>query len=404
MKKALFLFLGIFCGLYANSLQEAIEKAAPYDTLKLSAGSYRGNIVITKPLTIIGNSSVIVGENKGSVITIKSDHVILENLTIQNSGQQKTSLDSGVKLLKSSFIQIKGCNFEDVLYGINIELSHHIQIKNNTIRSIDSLSLPQKGNGIKIWYSHDILISDNKTLHVKNNAISFSHHITLKNNHFKNTMFAIYFENSKNISVERNIFQYNSSAIVSMGTYDLKITKNDILSSTGAAGIGIVLGGGRKIMINGNRIRYNAKAFYIDSQFKEQGMQRFITKNEIAYNKEAFHFHQAIKNNTIEYNNIYGNISDVVKDTPNYLTANNSVKYNYWDQYGGFDKDGDGVGDMPYKVYQYSDKLWHFNNKIKFFFASPALSIINFLSKIAPFVPPNLLLEDEKPYMNLIKF
>jgi len=401
MSKFLFLFcFPVF--LFANSLQEAIDKSAPYSTIKLSSGSYKGNIVITKPLKIIGNDSTIVGDNKGSVITLKSDHVILKNLTITNSGRYKPSLDSGVSLKNASYCQIKNCTFQNVLYSINIELSHHIDIQNNTLRSIDAFSISHKGNGLKIWYSHDLFIKNNTILHVKNNAVSFSHHITIKDNIIKNNMFALHFENSKNIIIENNLFQYNSSAIVSMGTYDLRIINNKILSSKGAAAIGIVLGGGKKIKIKQNTIRYNAKAFYIDSQFKEKGMQRFIIKNEIAYNKEAFHFHQAIKNNTIQYNNIFGNISDVVKDTPNYLTALNSIKFNYWDQYGGFDKNHDNIGDTPYKVYQYSDKLWHYNHKVKFFFASPALSLISFLSKIAPFVPPNLLLEDKKPLMNLI--
>jgi general secretion pathway protein F/type IV pilus assembly protein PilC len=40
------------------------------------------------------------------------------------------------------------------------------------------------------------------------------------------------------------------------------------------------------------------------------------------------------------YNKIYGNIDDIVKDIDGSFGISNIVKYNYWDRYTGFDKDG----------------------------------------------------------------
>jgi nitrous oxidase accessory protein NosD len=33
----------------------------------------------------------------------------------------------------------------------------------------------------------------------------------------------------------------------------------------------------------------------------------------------------------------------------------NDWRDNYWDEYAGFDRNGDGVGDLPYEVYAYAD-------------------------------------------------
>ncbi len=43
--------------------------------------------------------------------------------------------------------------------------------------------------------------------------------------------------------------------------------------------------------------------------------------------------------------------------------------------------------------------MWMLNPNVKFFYGSPIISIMNFLSKIAPLSEPLKLLEDKKPLM-----
>ena len=76
---------------------------------------------------------------------------------------------------------------------------------------------------------------------------------------------------------------------------------------------------------------------------------------------------------------------------------NNEFTMNFWDNYDGFDRNRDGYGDNTYRLYQYADKLWTYNPSVKFFYGSPVLSLLNFLSKLAPFSEPIFLLEDKQP-------
>jgi nitrous oxidase accessory protein len=184
-----------------------------------------------------------------------------------------------------------------------------------------------------------------------------------------------------------------------MGAKDTNVSRNMIYSSNGAAGIGVMIGAVANFLFEKNSVRYNAKALYIDGKEKEKGIKRFIIDNEIAYNGEAFHFHATIKDNKIIKNRVYGNIEDVVKDVAGSFDTSNRVMYNYWDRYSGFDRDGDGIGDTPYEVYQYADKLWQYNHTIKFFYASPIMTLLNFLSQLAPFIEPNMIMKDSKPQM-----
>jgi nitrous oxidase accessory protein len=79
-------------------------------------------------------------------------------------------------------------------------------------------------------------------------------------------------------------------------------------------------------------------------------------------------------------------------------TANrNDWRGNSWDDYEGFDRDGDGVGDTPHELYAYADRLWMDVPPAQFFKGSPMLEVLDFLERLAPFSPPQLLARDERP-------
>ena len=395
----IFLFtLFIVTSLYSNILQVAIDNAPSGSTLKLPDGIYRGNIIINKPLTIIGKqkNAVIDGNGYKDVITITSSNVILKNLTIINSGDKMYELNSAIFINKSRNSEISNCKILNSLYGINMLMVEDSIISNNYISS-KKKEISQRGDALKIYYSNNNLIQNNIIDKSRDATFSYSNNNIISNNTFTNNRFALHLTNSHNNTIEENSYIYNSVSIMLMGAKDTKILNNSIKSTKGAAGIGVMIKGVSNLTLKNNIIKFNAKGIYIDSEATEVGMKRDIQNNEISFNKEAIRFHLVIRNNTISNNQFIGNIDDIVKSTRGYKSDSNIVEYNYWDRYSGFDKNGDNIGDKPYYIYQYADQLWHYNNKVKFFYASPIMSLLNFLSKLAPFIEPILLLQDSKP-------
>jgi nitrous oxidase accessory protein len=394
-----FILLCIFIStLFASSLQDAINKASPHSTIKLSSGVYTGNITIDKPLHIIGkkDKTIIKGSGDGTVITINSSDVTLKNLTIRGGGSRMEKLDAGVRINRARNIAVVGCKIVDALYGIDMVMVEDSIIKDNFITSKD-FDISLKGDGLKIYYSHNNIFENNTIKNVRDITLNYSHNNIFKNNRFLYNRYATHLSLSNHNSFMKNIYKYNMVSIMVMGAKDTNITNNIIKSSKGAAGIGVLIAGVSNFHLKYNEIKFNAKAIYIDGKEKARGMKRYISHNDISYNKEALHFHATIKDNTITHNKIYANIDDVIKDTTGGFSKTNVVKYNYWDRYSGFDRDDDGVGDTPHQVYQYASKLWHYNHKVKFFYASPIMSLLDFLAQLAPFVEPTLLLEDESP-------
>lgn len=392
------LLLVFISHLFANPLQEAIDTATPYSTLKLPSGTYRGNITINKPLTVIAKEQgvFIQGSGNGSVITITSSHVTLKNLTISGSGSRMDTIDSGISIEKAKNCEINSCKIIDCLYGIDMNMLSNSVITNNYITS-KKFDLTLRGNALKMYYSHNNKIENNIIENTRDVTLNYSNNNLFKANHFINNRFATHISLSNSNTFIDNTYLYNSVSIMVMGAKDLNITHNTIKSSKGAAGIGVIIKGVSNFIFEHNILKFNAKGIYIDGQEKTKGIKRYINYNEISYNGEALHFHASIKDNSITYNKIFGNIDDVVKDVEGKFASSNIVEYNYWDRYTGFDRDNDNIGDNPHQVYQYADQLWHYNNKIKFFYGSPIMTLMNFLSNLAPFIEPNLIMQDDKP-------
>ena len=234
-------------------------------------------------------------------------------------------------------------------------------------------------------------------INVRDVTLNYSHYNLFEENTFIGNRFATHLSLSNNNRIVKNHYKYNSVGMMFMGAKDTKVIGNEILSSNGAAGIGVMVGEVSNFIFKKNRVSFNAKALYIQGQEKAKGIKRYIIDNELSFNGEAFHFHASIKDNVIIKNKIFSNIDDVVKDAGKNFELTNTVQYNYWDRYEGFDENHDGIGDQAFKAYQYADQLWHYNHQVKFFYASPIMTLLNFLSHLAPFIEPNLIMKDTKP-------
>ena len=397
-KTLLIVSIVLFSQAGANVLQDAIDNAPEGSILKLPAGIYKGNININKPITIMGKEDgvVIDGEQSGTVITIKSSYVTLKNLKIVGSGDRHERLDAAVKISDAKQCEISDCIIEDCLFGIDMQMVDNSIVSNNRISSKD-LDLGLRGDGLRLWYSNDNLIKGNSLIKSRDMVVWYSHGNEIVDNYGKRNRYSLHFMYAGKNIIKNNTYEMNSVGIFFMYSQDSIAIGNVIKSSQGATGMGIGLKDVSNFTLQDNTIIYCAQGLYIDRSPFEPDTRNWILGNKILYNSEAVHFHSLSENNTIKDNIVMGNIEDIVNDSRGSKTNENEILGNYWDNYEGFDKNQDGVGDTPHKVFQYADQLWVYNSDVKFFYGSPVISLLNFLAKLAPFTKPLFLMQDEKP-------
>lgn len=402
MMLARWLVSGCLCvGLvWASALQEAIDNAPKGAVIELGPGEYQGNIVINKPLTIDGKDqrARIVGDGTASVITIRSSNVVLKNLTIEGSGDSHEKIDSAIVAYDANHLSIENNHIRDALFGIDLQQVNRSKIVDNYITS-KPYDLGLRGDGIRLWYAHDNIILGN-TLHKSRDlVIWYSSGNIIEKNLGEYGRYSLHFMYAGKNMVRENIFQYNSVGIFFMYSNGTTAIGNTVRNSIGAFGVGLGMKDASNFTILDNDIIYNARGIYIDQSPFQPDTVNVYERNNILYNSSGIEFQGVRERSIFTHNTIKGNMEAVVNsDTHNRLDIMR-WKNNYWDTYEGFDRDKDGVGDIPFTHYAYADKLWLYNPNIKFFYGSVVMDLLNFLAKMAPFSEPDLLVTDREPLM-----
>jgi nitrous oxidase accessory protein len=385
---------------YENTLQKAIDGARDGSVILLDKGIYRGNIVIDKSLTIDGkdNGAVIMGDGTGSVITLKAGHSTLKNLTVMASGEMHDSIDSCISVSGVNVVKILNNNLNDCLFGINLEQVNRSLIEGNNISS-KPFSLGLKGDGIRLWYSHSNIIRSNRAGGVRDIVFWYSSANRIERNHITNSRYALHFMYADRNTVTGNSFDSNSVGAFFMFSHSSRVLDNIFRNASGSFGIGMGFKECSDFLLSGNTVLYNARGVYIDQSPYQPGTVNTYTNNSLLHNTVGIQFHGTTIGSRFEGNTFRGNITDISNDTPESALWLNSWFMNKWDNYEGFDFDGDGFGDNPMTVSEYADRIMHYKPSVKFFYGSPAMSLLDFLSRLLPFSEPEVLAVDEKPSM-----
>ena len=408
MKKIVLVVLSFSLMLFGNVLQDAIDAAKPGSKLELPAGVYKGNIVINKPLIIDGKNqkAIIEGDGKGTVISVKSSNVTIENLTIRHSGNEHERVDAGISVKNAhgsndSLIRnvtIKNNRIVDCLFGIDLQMVSNSKIINNYITS-KKYSLGLRGDGVRLWYSNDNLLKGNVLYKSRDFVVWYSHGNLIEKNRGEYGRYSLHFMYAGKNIVKDNVYKHNSVGIYFMYSKDSEAYGNLIENSMGTTGVGIGLKDSSNFTIKDNTIIYCARGMFLDRSPFQPGTHNYIENNRFLYNSIGVKFHSLSIANIFKYNIVKGNMENVVNDSYNAKVLQNIWDENYWDDYEGFDRNRDGIGDNPYIDYQYADKVWLLNPNIRFFYGSPVISILNFIAKLAPISEPIKLLEDKHPIM-----
>ncbi len=378
-------------------LNTLLSDLKPGDTLRLKPGFYTGPATIEVPNVVIDGQgkATIAGMKNESVIVIKADSVTIMNCDIIDSGDSPDRLDAGVKIKEANYVQVINNRFSECLVGVDLFKSDHCLLRNNDITSIKSKSLALKGDGIRLWYSNFNTIEYNYWHEVRDMVVWYSANNSFNANKGEHGRYGMHFMYSHENRISFSEFSSNSVGIFLMYSEKTLVSNNLIQKNNGTSGMCIGMKETSSNQILDNRLLYSDKGIHFDISPLVPTKVNTIQGNEIAFCNEGMYFHSDIEGNDIISNYFHDNLTQVFT---NGKTANrNKFRGNYWADYQGFDRDGDNVGDIPYKLYSYNGHLWAFNEDVRFYFGAPILEVLDFLERLAPFSKPKFILKDPKP-------
>lgn len=379
----------------AIALQALIDATASGGTLTLEGRRHAGPVRITRPMTIRGqDGTVIEGGGVGSVVTVEADDVTIAGVTIRGSGDRHDEIDAAIRLRGRHAI-VKDNVIEDCLYGIEIKQGGGNVVRRNRISS-KAVDEPERGDAIRIWYSRDNRIEANVIRAVRDGVGLQANDNAIVGNTVEDSRYGALLLYAHGNAISDNRMRRNTVGVMAIASHDLTVRDNFVGEGRHAFGNGLVLKDSSRAQVTGNALVGQAQGIWLDASPSEPEETNLFRANRLAYNGTAVAFHSDLVGNLFEANDFLGNHGEVVVRSGG-TARRNDWRDNRWDGWVGFDRDCDGVGDTPFEVWAWADRLWMDVPAAQLFRAAPSLALLDFTERLAPLSEPRLLMRDDRP-------
>jgi len=377
------------------SFQKLVDATPAGGTLKPKPGLYAGPVLVDKPIAIDGGGKVTIdGGNKSTVFVLQANSSTVRGLRLTGSGSSHDSDDACLNVRGNNNL-IESLVIDDCLFGIDLKQANNNIVRSNKIKS-KPVELGVRGDAIRLWYSMNNRVEFNDISDSRDTVVWYSKGNVFWKNRAVRSRYSLHFMFASQNVVDSNYYYDNAVGVYLMYTDNMIVRNNVISHSTGATGMGIGFKEASGAVVENNEIIYCGTGISSDLSPFEPDTTIRIVGNRIAYNGIGVMFNSDRDGNIFKRNVFEGNLTDVAVAGAG-SSKRNEWRGNYWDDYQGFDRNNDGVGDTSYKLFAYADRLWMEIPHARFFKNAPLMEALDFLERLAPFSNPELILQDDAP-------
>jgi nitrous oxidase accessory protein len=375
-----------------QSIQRAVRAAAPGDTVTIERGEYRGPVVIDKRLTLRGRDRpTLSGGDQGDVIRVTASDVTIEGLIVRDSGIDLTAQNAGIYIQPGAHRAVVRDNYLVYnLFGLWIEQANDAVVSGNVITGRRDVQSSQRGNGVQLYNTTGARILDNHVSFTRDGIyVDVSHHAVFRGNRMHDLRYGTHYMNSYYNLWEHNESFHNRGGLALMEVRN-QVVRNNI--AWGNSDHGIMLRTIQDAVVENNIVAGNGKGFFVyDAEYNS------LRGNLIVNNRIGMHVWAGSYRNVVDGNDFIHNQEQVrYVATRDELWGSN--RGNYWSNYAGWDRDGNGQGDTPYAATDVVDRLvWRYSS-VKIMLNSPAAQTLRMIARQFPLLrAPSII--DNNPRM-----
>lgn len=378
-----------------------IDGATPGDTINVPPGVYEGNLRVTKGVTLDGGGQAIIdGKGIGTVVELHAQGITFRGFIVRGSGTGVDREPAGIRA-ETGPVMIENNRLEDVLFGIDVKSGPNSAVRANHVIGKD-LDVGRRGDGIRLWWSSHSVVEDNVVTRSRDMVFWYSEGLTIRRNTVDDSRYGLHTMYTHDANVVENRLERNSVGLYLMYSNGIVVERNHLTRNRGPSGYGLGLKDCDDIVIRNNQFFANRVGFYVDSSPLSFDGVGIIEGNLVAYNEIAFLMTPNTRGNIFTGNGFIDNEQQGAVHGRGRLDGSVYSRDgvgNYWSDYTGFDRTGDGVGDLPYRPAGLFDSLMAREPNLRLFVRSPAQHAIEFTARALPDVRPEPLFEDPSPLM-----
>ena len=363
----------------------ALRAARPGDRIEVAPGAYREDLVIeVEGVELVGRGEpVVVGSGRGDVVRVVADGATVRGFAVRGSGNTMMTSDAGIKV-RGAGVTIAGNRLVDNLFGIYLDRCREALIEDNEITGRAEVDVGRRGAGIHVYDAHDNVVRGNRVSFVRD-GVYFDHadRNTVEDNEFHHLRYGVHYMYCDDNRFFRNLFRDSVAGVAIMYSERVTFSDNRILDNReGYHAFGLLLKDARDSVAERNVIVNNGSGIFLDGSHRNR-----FAHNLIAYNDAGIVLYASSLDNAFAGNDFVGNLTTLRTVGRAAADWSPDGRGNHYSDYAGYDLDGDGRGDVPYRLQDAFEVLVGNHPLLQLFLSSASADALAAAERSFPLVP-----------------
>jgi nitrous oxidase accessory protein len=360
-----------------GAIGAAITASAEGDIIRVRAGVYSENVVIDKRLTVIGEEGAVIDAGgQGHVLVVGASDVRVEDLTMRNCGNDIELSEAGIRIEQDAAdALVKRNRVEACRFGIWIHGSERARIVDNEVLGMKELAIHDRGDCIHLWDTRHAEIRGNTISNCRDGIyMELSRDCEIVGNTILDSRYSVHTMWCDRSTYNDNTASGNLVGLALMFSKGIEAKRNILYDNTTH---GILLTQVTRSEASDNIVIGNSKGMFVYNSLYNTLRDNFVARNNL-----GMHYWGGSEDNEVSENTFMANEIQVK------FVAARDQRWdgNYWSDYLGWDVDGNGQGDVPYRSNTLVDSLlWKFP-MAKLLLASPALQLLTLAEREFPII------------------
>jgi nitrous oxidase accessory protein len=328
----------------SSPLQQRIDTALPGATLVVRAGSYAGDLIIDRPLRLLGQGRPrLIGSGQGTVVRVRAPDVTIDGFEIDGRRGGDLGRDSSGIHIAAPRATVRNCSIRDAMFGVYLRGADDATVRGCIIRGIPGKDPGEKGSGLHAWNSNGFTFAQNDIRDVRDGFyIQSSSHGRILGNVARDLRYGLHYMYSDDNVFEDNLFENGAAGAALMYSRGISFRRNRFLHNRGFASVGLLFKACDDVLAEDNLISDNARGIFLEGSYRN-----VFKRNLVALSDAAIVLYDSSGQNRFEGNSFVGNLSPL-----NLIGRRTDTIFegNYWSSNHEPDLDGDGRSDRPYRL------------------------------------------------------